>query len=57
MKWDRFTGALKLVSAALFLMPVCAAAQASYPNKPIWVISPLGSGGAVEIVGRIVTRV
>lgn len=56
MKRDRFTGALKLVSAAFFLMPVCAAAQAPYPNKPIWVISPLGSGGAVEIVGRIVTR-
>lgn len=33
-----------------------AFAQTAYPSKPIWVISPLGSGGAVEIVGRIVTR-
>lgn len=31
-------------------------AQAPYPSKPVWVISPLGSGGAVEIMGRLVTR-
>ena len=30
--------------------------QSRYPSKPITVISPLGSGGAVEIVGRIVTQ-
>lgn len=31
-------------------------AQAGYPDRPIRVISPLGAGGAVEIVGRIVTQ-
>ena len=33
-----------------------ALAQAPYPSKPVWVIPPLGSGGAVEIMGRLVTR-
>ena len=33
-----------------------ALAQAPYPSKPVWVISPLGSSGAVEVMGRLVTR-
>lgn len=31
--------------------------QAPYPNRPVIVISPLGSGGAVELVGRAVTQI
>jgi len=41
---------------ALGLTPGVALAQSPYPGKPVRVISPLGSGGAVEIMGRLVTQ-
>ena len=44
-----------LLMLALGVIPGVALAQA-YPSKPVWVISPLGSGGAVETMGRLVTR-
>lgn len=44
------------VIAALVGHAGVAVSQSRYPSKPITVISPLGAGGAVEIVGRIVTQ-
>jgi len=43
----------------MLLLSVSQAAlsQAQYPNKPVVVVSPLGSGGAVELVGRAVTQI
>src|SRR5262249_23898046 len=45
-----------LVVLALGMGHGGAFAQTPYPNKAVWVISPLGSSGAVEIMGRLVTR-
>jgi len=50
------TGRLAQVVLALGVSHGVALAQAPYPAKPVWVISPLGSSGAVEIMGRLVTR-
>ncbi len=49
---DKFAQAV----LALGLSQGAAFAQTPYPSKPVWVISPLGSSGAVEIMGRLVTR-
>ena len=56
---------MKLFNLAMLSAGVCgilahdgATAQENqaYPNRVIRVISPLGSNGAVEIVGRMVTQ-
>lgn len=47
---------LAQVVLALGICQGVALAQVPYPSKPVWVISPLGSSGAVEIMGRLVTR-
>ena len=47
------------LAVPMLLLSVSQAAlsQAQYPNKPVVVVSPLGSGGAVELVGRAVTQI
>jgi tripartite-type tricarboxylate transporter receptor subunit TctC len=46
---------LAQVVVALGIFQGVALAQSAYPSKPVRVISPLGSSGAVEIMGRLVT--
>ena len=48
MKYLKFTGALIILATA------GAAAQETYPNRPIMVISPWAAGGVGEISARII---
>src|SRR4051812_50145475 len=45
-----------LVVAAMALLPFAAAAQDSFPSKPIRLIVPYGPGGVSDTVGRIVAN-
>ena len=44
------------MATASLLLPLAAAAQGSYPNKPIRMIVPLAAGSAVDVAARIVTQ-
>jgi tripartite-type tricarboxylate transporter receptor subunit TctC len=44
---------MKKVLMALLVVPLIAAAQGSYPSKPIHMIIPFAPGGASDFVGRI----
>lgn len=48
--------ALRTLLAALALAPAIAAAQGSYPNKPIKMIVPLAAASAVDNAARIVAQ-
>lgn len=45
-----------LLAAAAALLAPGAAAQGSYPNKPIRMIVPLAAGSAVDVAARIVAQ-
>lgn len=45
--------AVQALGAALLPMPLIAAAQAAFPNKPIRIIVPLPAGGAADVSVRI----
>ena len=44
----------KLAAIIILLLPLLAAAQAPYPNKPIRMIVPFAPGGASDFVARII---
>ena len=45
-----------LLLATLFAVPLLAAGQAAYPNRPIVMIVPQAAGGTNDIVGRLVSQ-
>jgi tripartite-type tricarboxylate transporter receptor subunit TctC len=42
--------------AALFVVPLAASADPSYPNKPVTLIVPQAAGGANDAIARIVAQ-
>ena len=45
-----------LATLSLALVPLYAAAQAAYPNRPMLMIIPLAAGSAVDVAARVVTQ-
>jgi tripartite-type tricarboxylate transporter receptor subunit TctC len=46
--------AAQLLAALVFVLPLCAPAQSSYPDKPIRFIVPYPPGGGTDVIARIV---
>ena len=51
----RTAGALA-ATAVVGLLPLAAAAQGTYPNRPIRMIVPLAAGSAVDVAARLVAQ-
>lgn len=47
---------LQALAASLLSMPLIAAAQAAFPNKPVRIIVPLPASGAADVSVRILTE-
>ncbi len=47
---------LQALGASLLPMPLIAAAQAAFPNKPVRIIVPLPASGAADVSVRILTE-
>ena len=56
MPQSRFSGARRALVAAALAAPLIAAAQGSYPSRPITMIVPQAPGGTNDIVGRVVSQ-
>ena len=48
--------ALQALGASILPMPLIAAAQAAFPNKPVRIIVPLPASGAADVSVRILTE-
>ena len=47
---------LQALGASLLPIPLIAAAQAAFPNKPVRIIVPLPASGAADVSVRILTE-
>ena len=45
-----------ILAALLAAIPVAAAAQDNYPNRPVRVIVPLAAGGSADVIPRLVAE-
>jgi tripartite-type tricarboxylate transporter receptor subunit TctC len=55
-KWEVLKLAIALTVGAAAGVPVLAAAQDGYPNKPIRVVVPFLAGGSIDLVIRLVSN-
>jgi tripartite-type tricarboxylate transporter receptor subunit TctC len=53
---SRIALGLVLVATAALGLPMTAAAQGAYPNRPIHLVVPLAAGSAVDVAARIVAQ-
>jgi len=56
MKLSNIAGVVAAIGIAASLAPAPVEAQSDWPNRPVRIIIPFGTGGAADIPGRIVAE-